>query len=129
MLTQDELRLAVRVRGGPKAASRMLGCSDMLIRHWLTGHICESPKSRLKLRRHQIRKAGITKLRECFLTRALNRLFPLSLHRSQKRRSLRSANAGVQVSGKKRIQVRTGTPRFLIAASSAPWSSGTNQDS
>jgi hypothetical protein len=36
-LTQDELRLAIRVLGGPKAASRMLGCSDALIRHWLTG--------------------------------------------------------------------------------------------
>jgi hypothetical protein len=37
MLTQDELRLAIQVLGGPKAASRMLGCSDTLVRHWLAG--------------------------------------------------------------------------------------------
>jgi hypothetical protein len=36
-LTQDDLSLAIRVLGGPKAASRMLGCSDTLVRHWLTG--------------------------------------------------------------------------------------------
>ena len=37
MLTQDQLRLAIQVLGGPKAASRMLGCSDTLVRHWLAG--------------------------------------------------------------------------------------------
>jgi hypothetical protein len=45
-LTQDELRLAIRVLGGPKAASRMLGCSDTLIRHWLTGRrLISAPKA------------------------------------------------------------------------------------
>jgi hypothetical protein len=37
MLTHDELRVAIRVLGGPRAASRMMGCSDTLVRHWLTG--------------------------------------------------------------------------------------------
>jgi DNA-binding NarL/FixJ family response regulator len=37
MLTRDELQLAIRVLGGPRAASAMLGCSDTLVRHWLKG--------------------------------------------------------------------------------------------
>jgi hypothetical protein len=46
-LTQDELRLAIQVLGGPKAASRMLGCSDTLVRHWLTGRrLISAPKAR-----------------------------------------------------------------------------------
>jgi hypothetical protein len=46
MLTQDELRLAIQVLGGPKAASRMLGCSDTLVRHWLTGRrLISAPKA------------------------------------------------------------------------------------
>jgi hypothetical protein len=46
MLTQDDLRLAIRVLGGPKAASRMLGCSDTLVRHWLAGRrLISAPKA------------------------------------------------------------------------------------
>jgi DNA-binding NarL/FixJ family response regulator len=44
--TQDELRLAIQVLGGPKAASRMLGCSDTLVRHWLAGRrLISAPKA------------------------------------------------------------------------------------
>jgi hypothetical protein len=50
MLTQDDLRLAVRVLGGPKAASEMLGCSDTLVRHWLTGRRLISAEKAQRLR-------------------------------------------------------------------------------
>jgi hypothetical protein len=50
MLTQDDLRLAVRVLGGPKAASLMLGCSDALVRHWLAERRPISAKKALRLR-------------------------------------------------------------------------------
>jgi DNA-binding NarL/FixJ family response regulator len=50
MLTQDELRLAIQVLGGPKAASRMLGCSDTLIRYWLAGRRLISAQKALRLR-------------------------------------------------------------------------------
>lgn len=36
-LTPEQLRLAIQVLGGPTAASHMLGCSDTLVRSWLTG--------------------------------------------------------------------------------------------
>jgi hypothetical protein len=49
-LTQDELRLAILVLGGPKAASRMLGCSDTLVRHWLRGRRLISANKALRLR-------------------------------------------------------------------------------
>jgi hypothetical protein len=48
--TQDELRLAIQVLGGPQAASRMLGCSDTLVRHWLTGRRLISAPKALRLR-------------------------------------------------------------------------------
>ena len=45
-LTQDDLSLAIRVLGGPKAASCMLRCSDTLVRHWLTGRrLITAPKA------------------------------------------------------------------------------------
>jgi hypothetical protein len=50
MLTQDELRLAIQVLGGPKAASGMLGCSDTLVRHWLTGRRLLSAEKAWRLR-------------------------------------------------------------------------------
>jgi DNA-binding NarL/FixJ family response regulator len=46
ILTQDQLRLAIQVLGGPKAASQMLGCSDTLVRHWLAGRrLISAPKA------------------------------------------------------------------------------------
>jgi hypothetical protein len=50
MLTADELRLAIQVLGGPKAASRLLGCSDTLVRHWLTGRRPISAQKAWRLR-------------------------------------------------------------------------------
>jgi DNA-binding transcriptional regulator YdaS (Cro superfamily) len=50
MLTKDELRLAIRVLGGPKAASRMMGCSDTLIRHWVAGRRLISAERAQRLR-------------------------------------------------------------------------------
>jgi hypothetical protein len=49
-LTQDQLRLAIQVLGGPKAASRMLGCSDTLVRHWLAGRRPISAEKAWRLR-------------------------------------------------------------------------------
>jgi hypothetical protein len=37
MLTQNDLRVAIQVLGGARAASRKLGCSDSLVRHLLAG--------------------------------------------------------------------------------------------
>jgi DNA-binding transcriptional regulator YdaS (Cro superfamily) len=50
MLTQDQLRLAIQVLGGPKAASRLLGCSDTLVRHWLAGRRLISAQKAWRLR-------------------------------------------------------------------------------
>jgi hypothetical protein len=50
MLTLDELRLAIQVLGGPRAASRMMGCSDTLVRHWLTGRRLISAQKAWRLR-------------------------------------------------------------------------------
>jgi hypothetical protein len=48
--TQDELRLAIQVLGGPKAASRMLGGSDTLVRHWLADRRLISAEKARRLR-------------------------------------------------------------------------------
>jgi hypothetical protein len=50
MLTQDELRLAIQVLGGPTAASRKLGCTDTLVRHWLAGRRPLSAQKAWRLR-------------------------------------------------------------------------------
>jgi hypothetical protein len=55
ILTQDELRLAIRVLGGPRAASAMLGCSDTLVRHWLKGRRLISAEKAWRL--HELIKA------------------------------------------------------------------------
>jgi hypothetical protein len=45
-LTPDDLRIAIRVLGGPKAVSTMLGCSETLVRHWLAGRrLITAPKA------------------------------------------------------------------------------------
>jgi hypothetical protein len=49
-LTENDLRLAIQVLGGPKATSRMLGCSDTLVRHWLSGRRPISAPKALRLR-------------------------------------------------------------------------------
>jgi len=58
MLTQDQLRLAVRVLGGPRAAARMLGCSDALVRHWLTRRRPISAEKAWRLRDAMIALSG-----------------------------------------------------------------------
>ena len=69
MFTFDDLRLAIYLLGGVKAASLLLGCSDTLVRYWLAGRRLASAEKLWRLHK---------------LITSLNRTLPLGLAYSLK---------------------------------------------